>query len=139
MPGDISVEDRFRIQDLLLSYVWANDSANLEAIVAAFTPDGLVQAGTGERVPVREWATGTLSHPGRRGRQHWMQIMSMHPNESGCTVRSYWKVVQWLASANTRTLNAMGYYDDICVKVNGRWLIKEKRIYRCNDETPLPW
>jgi len=25
------------------------------------------------------------------------------------------------------------------VKVYGRWLIKEKRIYRCNDETPLPW
>jgi hypothetical protein len=21
---------------------------------------------------------------------------------------------------------------------DGRWLIKEKRIYRCNDETPLP-
>jgi hypothetical protein len=25
------------------------------------------------------------------------------------------------------------------VKFDGRWLIKEKRIYRCNDETPLPW
>jgi hypothetical protein len=47
--------------------------------------------------------------------------------------------VQGLASANTRTLNAMGYYDDFCVKFDGRWLIKEKRIYRCNDETPLPW
>jgi hypothetical protein len=48
-------------------------------------------------------------------------------------------VVQGLASANTRTLNAMGFYDDFCVKLDGRWLIKEKRIYRCNDETPLPW
>jgi hypothetical protein len=54
-------------------------------------------------------------------------------------VRSYWKVVQGLASTNTRTLNAMGFYDDFCVKFDGRWLIKEKRIYRCNDETPLPW
>jgi hypothetical protein len=25
------------------------------------------------------------------------------------------------------------------VKFDGRWLIKEKRIYRCDDETPLPW
>jgi hypothetical protein len=25
------------------------------------------------------------------------------------------------------------------VKFDGRWLIKEKRIYRCNDEAPLPW
>ena len=31
-----------------------------------------------------------------------------------------------LASANTRTLNAMGYYEDFCVKFDGRWLIKEK-------------
>ena len=44
-----------------------------------------------------------------------------------------------LASRNTRTLNAMGFYDDFCVKFDGRWLIKEKRIYRCDDETPLPW
>ena len=32
----------------------------------------------------------------------------------------------------------MGFYDDFCVKFDGRWLIKES-IYRCNDETPLPW
>jgi len=25
------------------------------------------------------------------------------------------------------------------VKFDVAWLIKEKRIYRCNDETPLPW
>ena len=48
-------------------------------------------------------------------------------------------VVQGLASRNTRTLNAMGFYDDFCVKFDARWLIKEKRIYRCDDETPLPW
>ena len=44
-----------------------------------------------------------------------------------------------VASRNTRTLNAIGFYDDFCVKFDGRWLIKEKRIYRCDDETPLPW
>jgi hypothetical protein len=32
-------------------------------------------------------------------------------------VRSYWKVVQGLASRNTGTLNAMGFYDDFCVKL----------------------
>jgi hypothetical protein len=139
MPGEISIEDRLRIQDLLMSYVWANDSANLEGIVAAFTPDGIVQTGTGERLPVEEWASSTLAHPGRRGRQHWVQIMSMHAHENGCAVRSYWKVVQWLVGPNTRTVNAMGYYDDICTKVDGHWRIREKRIHRCNDMTTLPW
>ena len=65
--------------------------------------------------------------------------MTFEGTADGVTVRSYWKVVQGLASTNTRTLNAMGFYDDFCVKFDGRWLIKEKRIYRCNDETPLPW
>ena len=50
------------------------------------------------------------------------------------------KVVQGLASTNTRTLNAWASMTicDFCVKFDGRWLIKEKRIYRCNDEMPLP-
>src|SRR5438132_14427785 len=76
---------------------------------------------------------------GRRGRQHWVQHMTFEPTAAGVTVRSYWKVVQGLAATNTRTLNAMGFYDDFCVKFDGRWLIKEKRIYRCNDQAPLPW
>jgi len=85
------------------------------------------------------WASETFAQPGRRGRQHWVQHMTFEGTADGVTVRSYWKVVQGRASTNTRTLNAMGFYDDFCVKFDGRWLIKEKRIYRCNDETPLPW
>jgi hypothetical protein len=99
----------------------------------------LVIPATGERIPVRRWASETFAQPGRRGRQHWVQHITFEGTADGVTVRSYWKVLQGLASANTRTLNAMGYYEDFCVKFDGRWLIKEKRIYRCNDETPLPW
>jgi hypothetical protein len=91
---------------------------------------------TGERIPVRRWAGETFAQPGRRGRQHWVQHISFERTADGVTVRSYWKVVQGLASRNTRTLAAMGFYDDFCVKFDGRWLIKEKRIYRCDDETP---
>ena len=139
MATEVSVDDRFRIQDVLRSYVWANDSGSVEGVVAAFTPDGIVQPATGERIPVRRWASETFAQPGRRGRQHWVQHITFEVTANGVAVRSYWKVVQGLASTNTRTLNAMGFYDDFCVKFDGRWLIKEKRIYRCNDETPLPW
>ena len=139
MATEVSVDDRFRIQDVLRSYVWANDSGSVERVVAAFTPDGIVQPATGERIPVRRWASETFAQPGRRGRQHWVQHITFEGTADGVTVRSYWKVVQGLASRNTRTLNAMGFYDDFCVKFDGRWLIKEKRIYRCDDETPLPW
>jgi hypothetical protein len=56
-----------RIQDVLRSYVWANDSGSVEAVVAAFIPDGIVQLATGERTPVRGWAIETFAQPGRRG------------------------------------------------------------------------
>jgi hypothetical protein len=64
---EVSVDDRFRIQDVLRSYVWANDSGSVEAVVAAFIPDGIVQLATGERTPVRGWAIETFAQPGRRG------------------------------------------------------------------------
>src|SRR5215472_19089113 len=115
MATEVSADDRFRIQDVLWSYVWANDSGSVEHVVAAFTPDGIVQPATGERIPVRRWASETFAQPGRRGRQHWVQYINFEPTASGVTVRSYWKVVQGLASRNTRTLNAMGFYDDFCV------------------------
>ena len=137
MATEVSVDDRFRIQDVLRSYVWANDSGSVEAVVAAFTPDVTVQS-TGGPIPVRRWAIETFAQPGRRGRQHWVQHITFEVTANGVAVRSYWKVVQGLASTNTRTLAAMGFYDDFCVRFDGRWLIKEKRIYRCNDETPLP-
>ena len=108
MATEVSADDRFRIQDVLRSYVWANDSGSVERVVAAFTPDGIVQPATGERIPVRRWASETFAQPGRRGRQHWVQHIIFERTADGVTVRSYWKVVQGLASTNTRTLNANG-------------------------------
>jgi len=129
----------FASQDVLRSYVWANDSGSVERVVAAFTPDGIVQPATGRAysraaLGERDLRPARAARPSALGAAHHFRA-----HRDGVTVRSYWKVVQGLASRNTRTLNAMGFYDDFCVKFDGRWLIKEKRIYRCDDETPLPW
>src|SRR5215475_15292181 len=88
MATEVSVDDRFRIQDVLRSYVWANDWGSVEAVVAAFTPDGIVQPATGERIPVRRWASETFAQPGRRGRQHWVQHIIFERTADGVTVRS---------------------------------------------------
>ena len=100
---EVSADDRFRIEDVLRSYVWANDSASVERVVAAFTPDGIVQPATGERIPVQRWASETFAQPGRRGRQHWVQHIIFERTADGVTVRSYWKVVQGLAATNATT------------------------------------
>src|SRR5437588_5042479 len=82
MATEVSVDDRFRIQDALRSYVWANDSGSVEAVVAAFTPDGTVQS-TGGPIPVRRWASETFAQPGRRGRQHWVQPITFQVTANG--------------------------------------------------------
>src|SRR5439155_11315214 len=91
MATEISVEDRFRIQDVLRSYVWANDSGSVEGVVAAFTPDGTVQS-TGGPIPVRRWAIDTFAQPGRRGRQHWVQHITFEGTRKGlrCAPSGRW-------------------------------------------------
>jgi hypothetical protein len=85
MATEVSADDRFRIQDVLRSYVWANDSGSVERVVAAFTPDGIVQPATGERIPVRRWASETFAQPGRRGRQHWVQHIRAKTGLTQCS------------------------------------------------------
>jgi len=86
MATEVSADDRFRIQDVLRSYVWANDSGSVERVVAAFTPDGIVQPATGERIPVRRWASETFAQPGRRGRQHWVQHIIFERTADGAPI-----------------------------------------------------
>jgi hypothetical protein len=39
---------------------------------------------------------------------------------------------------NTRLIRQIGCYDDKCVEIDGRWLIKHKFIDLWNGETPPP-
>jgi SnoaL-like domain len=53
----------------------------------------------------------------------------------GCRVTSYWVSMQWDAEGDRRFIRAMGSYVDTCVKVDGRWRIKEKLIDPWNSAT----
>ena len=139
MSQHLSVEDRIAVNDLLMEATWANDSGNLEAFASVFTSDGMVQNGFGERFPARQFVTTTLSHPGRKGRQHYVQTISTIGTPEGCTVRSYWMAWQWLESVGEKKIHALGYYEDFLVKIGGAWKIRERRMFRCSDERPLPW
>jgi hypothetical protein len=58
MATEISADDRFRIQDILRSYVWANDSGGVERVVAAFTPDGAAELSGAAAKERRRQGTG---------------------------------------------------------------------------------
>ncbi len=46
---DVPVEDRLAINDLLMKYVWASDTGDVDAFVDTFLPDGLIGRPSGER------------------------------------------------------------------------------------------
>jgi hypothetical protein len=137
----ISLEARQAIYDTLARYVWGMDTGNIDAVVATFTPDGVVQDVTGKRWDaatggVRGFATHFLTRPNRRGGQHHVQHLFVeHARGGGYRVISYWVSMQWDAEDDRKFIRAMGSYMDTCVQVEGQWLIQEKIIDPWNSAT----
>ena len=142
MTKSISAEDRIAINDLLMEYAWANDSADVELLVSLFTADAVLMLSDGHRYEnsdgIRRFATEHGSQPGRAGRQHLVQQVLFKPRAEGCAVRSYWMVIQALVATNSKFIRAVGYYDDIVVKAGGRWLLKSRTMGGWNDQTKPP-
>jgi SnoaL-like domain len=138
----LGATDRIAIEDLLRNYVYCNDTNDVEGMLALFTEDAVLEIGTRERFEtrqgIRRFATEHGAQPGRAGRQHLYQQIQMKRTATGCTVRSYWMVVQSIVATNSKLIRQIGYYDDTCVKIDGRWLIQHKFIDLWNDETPPP-
>jgi hypothetical protein len=142
MPeASISLDDRQAIYDTLARYVWGMDTGDIEAVVATFTPDGVVKDVTGKRWDteaggVTGFATHFLTRPNRRGGQHHVQHLFVEPAAGGgYRVTSYWVSIQWDGEADRKFIRAMGSYLDTCVQVDGRWRIKEKIIDPWNSTT----
>ena len=137
----ISLEDRQEIYDILARYVWGMDTGDIEAVVAQFTPDGVIKDVTGKcwdaaAGGVRGFATHFLTRPNRRGGQHHVQHLFVEPAAGGgYRVSSYWVSIQWDAEDDRKFLRAMGSYVDTCIKVQDQWLIKEKIIDPWNSAT----
>jgi hypothetical protein len=137
----ISAEDRIAIDDLMRSFAYCNDTADFAGMAALFTDDSALEQG-GHRYEGRDgvlhFATSHGAQPNRRGRQHLMQRMLVKPTGEGVKVRSYWMVVQAVAKTGEKFIRSIGYYDDVCVKQDGRWLFKSKKIATWTDETTPP-
>ena len=129
----ISLEDRQEIYDTLARYVWSMDTGDIAGVVATFTPDGVVRCyrekmgpGGGRRQGIRH----AFSHPSQppgwtasraasvRRESRWRRllrhlILGLHQMGHG---------------GDNKSIRTMGSYADTCVKVDGKWLIKDKII-----------
>ena len=140
MPeSPLGIIDRFEIDELLKRYVLALDSGDAEGVVDAFTPDGVLQDGSGKRFRgrdgLRQFAIDTFARHGTRGRQHHVQRLAIEPDGNGYRVRSYWFGVRWSTAEDTKSITSIGSYDDICVKTETGWRFRSRLISRWNDKS----
>ena len=139
----ISLEDRFAIYDLLGAYVWALDTGDVEGVVNVFTKDAVSRDTRGNEFEgeegIRAFATKFISMPAFRGRQHYVEHLKIEEAEGGgYKVTSYWTVLQWIYEHDVKKIVANGWSEDICVKVDGEWLIKARLLDYWSDQHG-PW
>ena len=138
----LSPEDRDAVYDVLRRYIWCMDTGDIDGIAATFTSDGTVKDITGTHwdgpdAP-RRFAAHFIERPNRPAGQHWVQHMSLDDSAAGSAhVTSYWFTVVRDSDDDRKFVTNLGRYIDTCVKLDGRWLIKEKLIDPWNNETVL--
>ena len=141
MSASISQRDRQEIYDVLAWYVWCIDTGDREGVVGCFTPDGIVKDISGNLWDAaKEGALGFakryINPPGRIGGQHWVQHLAVEDaGEGAYRVTSYWYSANPPREGGPKPISQLGRYIDTCVKLDGRWLIREKIIDPWNDET----
>ncbi len=131
----ISVEDRFGLQDLLAAYSWTLDTGDAEGLVGCFTEDcELVEevfedpdywrGHDGIRALVAHYGNA----PGFPGRQHHATQSQFTPMADGAVnIRSFAFVTECHGEP-PYLLRFAGWYEDIAVKVEGRWKFKRRAI-----------
>ena len=142
MPGPITLEDRFAIQDLLARYAWSLDTGDVDGLVACFTPDARMVEEVFEDADIWEGHDGIrrISEHYRNavnfpGRQHHTSQLLVEGDTDDCRARSFAFVTECHGEP-PYLLRFAGYYTDHIVKTGGQWLFKE-RIIRLWDGAVL--
>lgn len=125
----LTVSDRLEIEELVARYCWAIDTRDGEALADTFTADGafdggrrfegreqLVSFGRGDHVPPNRPETAA---------QHWVTNMVFSGNTNAATTRSYF--VRHSIVDGAPVLARVGFYVDELLKIDGRWLFKNRR------------
>ena len=133
-----SAEDRLDILELFAQYAWAFDTGDHDGFVACFTPDAYYEMPGGRVFPdhqaIRGYVTTLTSSPLWAGRQHHIGQVIIRGNGERATVKSYALGTHRLMNGSCLVFFA-GYYDDVVVKRDGRWLFA-RRVFS-NWEGPV--
>jgi uncharacterized protein (TIGR02246 family) len=127
----LTADDRLDIMELMLAYGRALDSKDAAAYAALFAPDGVRMSYDGTRIQrgrseIQVEIQRTLDTWTAKVR-HFMAPSNIEGNGNRCNARTY--VQECVEQPEGPVYVAqVAEYHDICVKLNGRWYLQERRI-----------
>lgn len=140
----LTVEDRMDIRDLFARYGWALDTGDSAGVADLFVEGAIVKLRETTRHDTFTDVPGWIkrfheTNEGFRGRQHYMSQFLIDGDHDRARVRAFWLIVKAeTVTSKNRFIHNNGYYDNVVVKRDGRWLFEELRIGSWNDQD-LPW
>jgi hypothetical protein len=131
----VSPLDRLEIHELLARYAWAFGSGDVEGFVACFADDAVLAEDVFEvedrwtgGADIRAMAEFYFSRPGFPGRQHHVtHILIEGVGLSCCNVKAFC-FVTYCRDEPPFTIRFAGYYNDVVVKREGRWVFQSRMI-----------
>lgn len=120
--------DRLLIRERMDAYIMSIDSHDNAAFAANFTDDGVYESpfGTAKgraaiEVVIGQWHAGGIT----AGKRHMSGPLVIHSitGDTARTSASYYII----DAANTPGIVASGEYTDVLRKVNGQWLLAERK------------
>ncbi len=131
MSAAISAEDRLAITELFARYAWCFDSGDVEGFAALFTPAARYELDGGRRFVGHEQIASYLAQAAVSswfpGRQHHVDQIVIDGTADRADARSYCTVTQRSAEGSM-SLVYLGWYADVCVKIDGQWLFEARTV-----------
>jgi hypothetical protein len=129
----LTLQDRVEISDLFARYAWCLDTRDIEGFATNFAPDGAIEMpGVGRfvgRAEVLRYGKLLTDDPAYPGRQHFIAQSLFDGDGNRCRVRSY-AMVTSRKSDGAYAVLSLGHYNDVCVKLEGRWVFAERVFQR---------
>src|SRR6266545_1804368 len=129
MTEAFAAADKLDILELFARYAWSLDTADPAGYASLFVTEavlGMNQARYEGRSAIEDYARELTSRDNWPGSQHYNGQVIFEPVEADrCKVRSYSMIIYRLADGSCH-FRHLGLYQDICVRVEGKWFFEER-------------
>jgi len=137
-------KDRIAVEDVMARYVWAVDSLDPEGYVAVFTEDAVIDSNgsiSKGHEEIRNIVMGLIRwHNDNKAKglpsSNMYHVISnvriTFPKPGEALHQSYWQTMR-RSEGGIMTTGGMGRSRDRLIKLNGKWLIQERKLTVFSD------